>query len=153
VIVAAPDPTPVTNPLGLTVATVGLSLAHVTTRPDNTPPAESRDVALSCRVPPTGRLPDAGVTATAATGSGLRPTLSTARQPNEAHAAATAAEGIRDTRKFASDRDGTTHILPRQATSRTYGECCVPTLWALTAETQKRRTVSDRVSPSEADPR
>src|SRR6266480_1017113 len=69
VIVAEPAATPVTKPLLLTVATAVLLLDHVTTRPVRVPPAESLVTAESCRVPPTKRLADAGLTVTDATGT------------------------------------------------------------------------------------
>ena len=50
VIVAEPAPTPVTRPLPFTVATDGLLLVHVTTRPDNVLPLASFAMALSCVV-------------------------------------------------------------------------------------------------------
>ena len=53
VIGAAPGAAPVTWPLGLTVAMLGLPLAHVTVRPTRMPPAESFGVAVSCSVCPT----------------------------------------------------------------------------------------------------
>src|SRR5438876_4772989 len=69
VIVAEPAATPVTKPLLLTVATAGLLLAQVTTRPASELPAESLVTAESCRVSPTAMVPDAGLTVTAATGT------------------------------------------------------------------------------------
>src|SRR3989442_1332634 len=70
VIVAAPAATPVTSPLPLTVATAGLPLAHVTTRPTSRLPLASFSVAVSCTVAPTETLGLAGVTVTDATGAG-----------------------------------------------------------------------------------
>src|SRR5438067_11900148 len=67
VIVADPAALLVTRPLGLTVATAVLLLAHVTVRPVSALPAESFGVAVSCTVCPTVRLAVAGATATEAT--------------------------------------------------------------------------------------
>src|SRR5436309_3385268 len=69
VIVAEPAALLVTRPLGLTVATAVLLLAHVTVRPVSALPAESFGVAVSCTVCPTVRLAVAGATATVATGT------------------------------------------------------------------------------------
>src|SRR2546426_8581033 len=71
VIVADPAALLVTRPLGLTVATAVLLLAHVTGRPVSALPAESFGVAVSCTVCPTVRLAVAGATATAATGTSV----------------------------------------------------------------------------------
>src|SRR5207249_10660749 len=71
VIVADPGPTPVTNPLPLTAATVPSLVAQVTDRPESGFPLPSRAVAESCTVPPTGRLAVAGVTVTDATGTSV----------------------------------------------------------------------------------
>src|SRR5438552_18327603 len=68
VIVAEPTVAPLTRPLGLTVATDVLPLAHVTVRPDSGLPPASFGVAPSCTVPPTVTFPAAGATVTAATG-------------------------------------------------------------------------------------
>jgi len=68
-IVAEPAATPVTNPLGLTVATAVLLLAHVIVRPVSTAPVESFVVALSCVVAPTKTLAVGGLTVTDATGT------------------------------------------------------------------------------------
>src|SRR2546428_1436038 len=70
VMVAAPAATPVTRPLPLTVATAGLPLAHVTTRPTSRLPLASFSVARSCTVPPTETDGLAGPTLTDATGAG-----------------------------------------------------------------------------------
>src|SRR3989442_4851618 len=70
VTVAAPAATPVTRPLPLTVATAGLPLAHVTTRPTSRLPFASFSVAVSCTVAPTETLGLAGATLTDATGAG-----------------------------------------------------------------------------------
>ena len=70
VIVADPAATAVTSPLVLTVTALLLLLDQVTDRPASTFPLASLSVALSCAVPPTVRLVDAGDTATVATGAG-----------------------------------------------------------------------------------
>src|SRR5947208_6794192 len=69
VIVAEPAATPVTKPLPVTVATAGLLLAQVTTRPASELPAESFVTAESCCVAPTAMLADVGLTVTEATGT------------------------------------------------------------------------------------
>src|SRR6267143_3088049 len=69
VIVTEPGATLVTSPLSRTTATAALLVAHVTARPLNAWAAESVNVAVSCNVCPTRRLPGAGLTATAATGA------------------------------------------------------------------------------------
>src|SRR6266566_1612822 len=69
VIVAEPAATPVTKPLLVTVATAGLLLAQVTTRPASELPAESFVTAESCCVAPTAMLADVGLTVTEATGT------------------------------------------------------------------------------------
>jgi len=69
VIVTEPAAFPVTMPVLLTVASPVLLLTHVTTRPVSVLPAESLVTAVNCRVPPTGRLADVGVTVTDATGT------------------------------------------------------------------------------------
>jgi hypothetical protein len=53
VIVAVPARTPVTSPLGDTVATAGALEAQVMVRPVSAVPAESWGVAVSCTVCPT----------------------------------------------------------------------------------------------------
>src|SRR3979409_1134249 len=68
VMVAEPDTTPVTWPLGFTVATLGLLLIHDTVRPVKVLPAESFGVAVSWTVCPICRLAVAGEIATEATG-------------------------------------------------------------------------------------
>src|SRR5713226_9237078 len=68
VIVAEPTATPVTRPLASTLATVGVPLAHVTTRPESGAPVASCGVAVSCSVPPTETDPVAGLTTTDDTG-------------------------------------------------------------------------------------
>src|SRR5438128_1945878 len=69
VMVAEPGATPVTWPLGLTVATVVSLLFHVTVRPARVPPAESFGVAVTCVVCPTRIEAVAGETVTEATGT------------------------------------------------------------------------------------
>src|SRR5438093_11685982 len=69
VIVAEPATTPVTSPLGLTVATAVLLLDHVIVRPVSALPLASFGVAVSWSVLPTGTLPEAGLTVTEATGT------------------------------------------------------------------------------------
>src|SRR6266702_512856 len=69
VIVAEPISSPDTSPVVLTVATVLLELAQVIVRPVNVFPALSVVTAVSCTVPPTCTLADAGLTATVATGT------------------------------------------------------------------------------------
>src|SRR5437867_12330735 len=71
VTVADPAALLVTRPLGLTVATAVLLLAHVTGRPVSALPAESFGVAVSWTVCPTVRLAVAGATATEATGTAV----------------------------------------------------------------------------------
>src|SRR6266480_1998617 len=67
VIVAVPATMPVTSPLLLTVAMLGLLLPHVTLRPGKVPPVESIAVAASCTVCPTRTVAVAGETSTDAT--------------------------------------------------------------------------------------
>src|SRR5437773_8188273 len=69
VIVAEPATTPVTSPLGLTVATAVLLLDHVIVRPDSALPLASFGVAVSWTVLPAGTLAVAGLTVTEATGT------------------------------------------------------------------------------------
>src|SRR5207249_10037215 len=69
VTVAVPAVTPLTSPLPVTVAAAVLLDAHVTVRPVSGLPFASLRVAVSCTVWPSGRVADAGVTATAATGT------------------------------------------------------------------------------------
>src|SRR2546425_1027468 len=69
VMVAEPAATPVTRPLGLTVATPVALLVHVIVRPVSGLPAESSGLAVSCLVPPTKRLAGLGLTDTDATGT------------------------------------------------------------------------------------
>src|SRR3989440_9955960 len=70
VMVSAPAASPVTRPLPLTVATLVLSLVHVTVRPVNTLPAASFSVAVSCTALPASTVAEDGVTVTVATGAG-----------------------------------------------------------------------------------
>jgi hypothetical protein len=70
VIVAEPATCPVTSPPVLTVATLGLLLAHVTVRPVSGLPFASLGVAVSCTVAPATTLAVAGLTVTDATGVG-----------------------------------------------------------------------------------
>src|SRR5207249_1119174 len=69
VIGAEPGATPVTWPLGLTIATLVSPLAHITVRPLKVPPIESLGVGVSCKFCPTRMLPVAGEIATEATGT------------------------------------------------------------------------------------
>src|ERR1700716_634134 len=71
VMVAEPDTTPVTWPLGFTVATLGLLLIHDTVRPVKVLPAESFGVAVSWTVCPICRLAVAGEIVTEATGTNV----------------------------------------------------------------------------------
>src|SRR5438445_10915799 len=66
-----PTATPVTSPLPFTVATAGLLLPQVTTRPESGFPLASLGVAVNCRVKPATTLPEAGATVTDATGTGV----------------------------------------------------------------------------------
>src|SRR6266699_43506 len=68
-IVVDPVATPVTRPLEFTVATAVESDDQVIVRPTSMLPAESRVVAVRCRVSPTGMLPEVGLTVTDATGT------------------------------------------------------------------------------------
>jgi hypothetical protein len=70
-IVAVPAVTPVTTPVGLTVATPGTRLFQVMVLPGNTVPAASRAVALRATVWPTLTEAVEGVTATDATGTAV----------------------------------------------------------------------------------
>lgn len=67
---AVPNAMPVTKPDEETLAVPGALLAQDTTRPLSTCPPLLRAIAVSWTVPPTMTLGDAGVTSTAATGSG-----------------------------------------------------------------------------------
>src|SRR3989442_10605014 len=66
VIVTALAATPVTSPVGDTVATAGLLDAQVTDRPESTLPTESSGVAASCTVAPTSTTAVAGAVPTQA---------------------------------------------------------------------------------------
>jgi hypothetical protein len=68
---AVPAATAVTSPAPLTDATPGADDVHVTERPVNTLPAESRSVACACAVWPTVREVADSVTFTVATGTGV----------------------------------------------------------------------------------
>ena len=70
VIVAEPAATPVTSPLGLTVA-AELLLDHAMPRPVRMLPPASFKVAVSGSVCPTTTVPDTGLTLTVATGTGV----------------------------------------------------------------------------------
>src|SRR5439155_1438944 len=72
---AEPAATLVTSPLASTVATAGVLLAHVTTRPDSGLPLTSLGVAASCTVWPACIVADPGATPTDATGTGARSTV------------------------------------------------------------------------------
>src|SRR2546422_11571562 len=69
VIVADPTAAPLTSPLGLTVATDVLPLAHVTVRPVSGLPPASFGVAVSCTVDPTCAVAEEGATVTETTGT------------------------------------------------------------------------------------
>src|SRR2546422_9677193 len=69
VMVAAPTVAPLTRPLGLTVATDVLPLAHVTVRPVSGLPPASFGVAVSCTVDPTCAVAEEGATVTETTGT------------------------------------------------------------------------------------
>src|SRR3989475_5444046 len=69
VIVADPAATPVTNPLGLTVAAAALLVAQVTTRPLRAVPFASFGVAVNWVVAPTVTPAVVGLTVTEATGT------------------------------------------------------------------------------------
>jgi hypothetical protein len=74
-IVALPGLTAVTKPVALTVATVALSLAQVTTRSVSGFPLASRGIAVSWLVWPTVSPRLGGVTLTDATGTGVTVTV------------------------------------------------------------------------------
>jgi len=82
VIVAAPCPCAVTSPLLLTVAIPAALVLHDTVRPESGFPAESRGVAVNCRVWPTVRLRLAGLTVTDATGTTTTATVTEADFPS-----------------------------------------------------------------------
>jgi hypothetical protein len=73
VIVVVPAATPVTTPPAATVAIDGALLDHDTTRPLRIFPLASRAVTLNGIARPTSTLAAAGVTCTAATGTGPTP--------------------------------------------------------------------------------
>ena len=79
--VVEPAATLVTSPLPFTNPTLELLLAHVTVRPVNTFPAESKVVAASCAVCPTSTLADAGLIVTAETGTGVTVTTAVSVEP------------------------------------------------------------------------
>src|SRR6185437_9638 len=79
VIVALPLPIAVTTPAPDTVATAGLELLQVTTRPPSAVPPVSSGVATSVRVPPTASVTTLGDTATDATGALVSLTVMLAR--------------------------------------------------------------------------
>src|SRR6266566_539329 len=68
IVTGPPAATPVTNPVGLTLASATLLLTHVTRRPVSTFPAASFVVAVSCTDPPGAIAAVGGVTVTEATG-------------------------------------------------------------------------------------
>src|SRR5882672_3075138 len=68
IVTGPPAETPVTNPVGFTVATAVLLLVHITRRPVRTFPTASFVVAVSCTDPPGAIVAVAGVTVTEATG-------------------------------------------------------------------------------------
>ena len=69
VMVADPTATPLTRPLGDTVAIALLLVVHVTVRPESTFPTASFATAVSCRVEPTDKPTETGLTETEATGT------------------------------------------------------------------------------------
>src|SRR6266513_6525644 len=69
VMLALPADLPNTSPPPLTLATAGLPLDQITTRPVRVVPAESLVRAESCWVAPTRTVADAGLTITVATGT------------------------------------------------------------------------------------
>src|SRR5437867_7343377 len=71
IVTGPPAATPLTSPLPFTLAIAVLLDCQVTTRPVNGLPFASLGVAVSCNVLPTATLPDAGVTVTEATGTGV----------------------------------------------------------------------------------
>src|SRR5207244_1893268 len=75
VIIADPAALALTIPEPLTVASVVLFEAHVTTRPVSGLPFASLGVAVSCVVWPTGRVADAGLTVNEATGTDVTVTV------------------------------------------------------------------------------
>jgi len=75
VIVAIPEPTPVTTPLDDTVAIALLLVVQATDRPVRTAPLWSRNVAASVVVCPASTVAVGGVTVTVATGLGCTVTV------------------------------------------------------------------------------
>src|SRR2546427_3157243 len=71
IVTGPPAATPLTSPLPFTLAIALLLDCQVMTRPVNGFPFASLGVAVSCNVLPTATLPDAGVTVTEATGTGV----------------------------------------------------------------------------------
>jgi len=82
VMMAVPAASAVTSPVPFTVATPGLLLVHVTTRPVNTFPFASFGVAPSCTVCPTMILAVAGLTVTEATGTPFTVTVAVPLLPS-----------------------------------------------------------------------
>src|SRR5688500_6519700 len=79
VMVADPSAFAVASPDELTATTAALLLDQVTVRPDRVLPLASFSVAVSCCVPPTPSVAEAGETVTVATGAdGLEPTCTCA---------------------------------------------------------------------------
>src|SRR5438876_10110885 len=71
VIGAEPGATPVTWPLGLTIATLVPPLAHIPVRARKVPPVGPCGAAVGCTFCPTRMLPVAGVGAAGATATAL----------------------------------------------------------------------------------
>jgi len=71
IVTGPPGATPVTSPLPFTLAIVALLDCQVIVRPVNGLPFAPLGVAASCNVLPTATLPDAGLTVTEATGTGV----------------------------------------------------------------------------------
>ena len=69
IVAVPPSATSVTRPVCDTVAIVGALDTHATVRPVSGLPLASLSVAVSCTVPPTGMVAEAGLTATVATGT------------------------------------------------------------------------------------
>jgi len=69
VIVADPRATPLTRPLGDTVAIELLLVSHVIVRPVSTFPLASLTTAVSCCVDPGDRFTESGLTMTVSTGT------------------------------------------------------------------------------------
>src|SRR2546422_460449 len=83
VIVADPTPTPLSRPLGDTVATALLLVSHVTVRPVSTFPLASLATAVSCCVEPSAIFTESGLTMTGYTGApeALQTTLKATESP------------------------------------------------------------------------